>query len=133
MDSCPTYDATGLEKCENDISSLSTEDQSPEGIFETKKSDPAINRTLPLTENATNSHPLMHSPGSAMSPDFPDLIPEQAKNKYKEIKFNPQANSTALENSNDSCDSFQRQLNLPILDYDEKLPGKFTPLYNLQC
>ncbi|CAG9766231.1 unnamed protein product [Ceutorhynchus assimilis] len=96
------------------------EDQNEKGVDETKKID--LNRTLPLTENATNSHPLMYSPGSAMSPDFPDLIPQQAKNKYKEIKFNPQAHSTALENSTDSCDSFERQLNQPILEYEEKLP-----------
>ncbi|XP_066257362.1 protein prune homolog 2 [Euwallacea similis] len=89
---------------------------------EAKKNDSMPNRTLPLTENATNSHPLMYSPGSAMPLDFPDLIPEQVKNKYKEMKFNPEAHSTALENSTDSCDSFERQLNLPILDYNEKLP-----------
>lgn len=116
MEPRPTLDSRVLKK------SFSTEDQIKEGIFENKKCDSTINRSLPLTENATNSHPLMYSPSSAMSPDFPDLIPEQAKNKYKEHKFNPQAHSTALENSTDSCDSFERQLNLPILEYDEKLP-----------
>ncbi|XP_030764815.1 protein prune homolog 2 [Sitophilus oryzae] len=87
-----------------------------------KKSEFAISNRLPLTENATNSHPLMNSPGSSMSPDYPDLIPEQAKNKHKENRFHPEAHSTALETSTDLSDSFERQLNMPILEYDEKLP-----------
>ncbi|XP_048523476.1 protein prune homolog 2 isoform X2 [Dendroctonus ponderosae] len=93
-----------------------------EEIFESKRNDTVISRTLPLTENATNSHPLMYSPSSNMSPDFPDVIPEQAKNKYKEAKFHPEVQTAAFDNSTDSCDSFERQLNLSPSEYDEKLP-----------
>lgn len=113
----------------DDFSSMPTspinEDQFHEAIIhEAKKNESTISRLLPLTENATNSHPLMHSPGSAMSPDFPDLIPEQVKNKYKEHKFKPECHSTPPQTESELYDSFERQLNLPILDYDEKLPGK---------
>lgn len=113
----------------DDLSSMTisptSEDQFQEAIIhEAKKNETTISRLLPLTENATNSHPLMHSPGSAMSPDFPDLIPEQVKNKYKEHKFKPECHSTPPQTESELYDSFERQLNLPILDYDEKLPGK---------
>lgn len=125
MDRCPTFNLT-----------QSKNNEAIEVINRNKprneKSEYPINSRLPLTENATNSHPLMNSPGSSMTPDYPDLIPEQAKNKHKESKFYPQAHSTALENSTEFCETFDRHLNQPILEYDEKLPGKKTYLiYNV--
>ncbi|KAF7283952.1 uncharacterized protein LOC143201562 isoform X1 [Rhynchophorus ferrugineus] len=115
MDRCPTFNLT-QSKSNGAIEAING--NKPKN----GKSEYSINSRLPLTENATNSHPLMNSPGSSMTPDYPDLIPEQAKTKHKESKFYPQAHSTALENSTEFCESFDRQLNLPILEYDEKLP-----------
>ncbi|XP_060523022.1 protein prune homolog 2 [Cylas formicarius] len=76
-----------------------------------------IPKDLRLKEDATISHPLMYSPV------FPDLIPEKAKSKYKDTKFKPPAHSSPLENNIVvSVDSLERQLNMPILEYNEKLP-----------
>lgn len=103
----------------------------------------AQNKNLSLTQNATNSHPLMYSPSSPISPDYPDLIPQKPKNKnnYANVDnksaFNPGAHSSAndadLEKSIGSLEnSFEKQLDLdiPILgEYNEKLPGKTFILY----
>ncbi|KAF2895733.1 hypothetical protein ILUMI_10437 [Ignelater luminosus] len=96
----------------------------------------AQNKNLSLTQNATNSHPLMYSPGSPISPDYPDLIPEKPKNKNNYTNFDnksafiPEAHTSAndadLEKSIGSLEnSFEKQLDLdiPILgEYNEKLP-----------
>ncbi|XP_050294668.1 protein prune homolog 2 isoform X2 [Anthonomus grandis grandis] len=120
MEQCSKYDSSGCMNSDLETSS-STGDQSNQEYSESKYT--VVNKSLPLIENATNFHPLMTiSPVMGMSPDFPDLIPEKAKNKYKEVKFNPEAHSTTLEHSSDSNDSFERQLNMPILEYDDKLP-----------
>ncbi|KAJ8963102.1 hypothetical protein NQ318_018567 [Aromia moschata] len=84
-------------------------------------------RNISLTKNATNSHPLMHSPTSPISPDYPDLIPEKPKMKhtnYDKHNFHPQAHSTALENITESQESLENNFNidLPLDDYNEKLP-----------
>lgn len=87
-------------------------------------------RNITLTQNATNSHPLMESP-SPISPDFPDLIPEKPKNKLsnaEKLVFKPEVHSSELDlnASAESQDSFEGKLNftLPTLsEYSEKLPG----------
>lgn len=70
---------------------------------------------------ATNFHPLMFSPNSPRSPDFPDLIPEKPKSKHTnyEIHFNPEAHSTAVES--ESQEFLEKDM---AIDYNEKLPGK---------
>ncbi|KAJ8924442.1 hypothetical protein NQ315_007239 [Exocentrus adspersus] len=83
------------------------------------------NRATSTAKNATNSHPLMYSPTSPISADFPDLIPEKPKSRhYEKQTFLPQAHSTALENSTESQQSLDNQFNidLPLDDYNEKLP-----------
>ncbi|XP_076268801.1 uncharacterized protein LOC143201562 isoform X2 [Rhynchophorus ferrugineus] len=77
MDRCPTFNLT-QSKSNGAIEAING--NKPKN----GKSEYSINSRLPLTENATNSHPLMNSPGSSMTPDYPDLIPEQAKTKHKE-------------------------------------------------
>lgn len=92
-------------------------------------------RNISTTKNATNSHPLMYSPTSPISPDFPDLIPEKPKAKhYEKPTFLPQAHSTALENSTESQQSFENHLNidLPMDAYSEKLPGRYQVLPEFQ-
>ncbi|KAF5283872.1 hypothetical protein FQA39_LY04692 [Lamprigera yunnana] len=42
-------------------------------------SEVLTNKNLSI-QNATNSHPLMYSPTSSISNDYPDLIPEKPKN-----------------------------------------------------
>lgn len=72
---------------------------------------------------ATNFHPLMFSPNSPRSPDYPDLIPEIPKSKYPnyEMRFNPEAHSTAVEGE------YQEYLEKDLtIDYSEKLPGMFS-------
>lgn len=83
-------------------------------------------RNTSITKNATNSHPLMYPPISAISSDFPDLIPEKPKMKhYEKPTFLPQAHSTILENNTESPESFENHFNIDLsLDqYNEKLPG----------
>ncbi|XP_018576117.1 protein prune homolog 2 [Anoplophora glabripennis] len=78
-------------------------------------------RNISTTKNATNSHPLMYSPTSPKSSDFPDLIPE--KPKAKKPSFLPQAHSTALENSTESHQfEYHFNIDLPMDEYNEKLP-----------
>lgn len=73
-------------------------------------------------ENATNSHPLMYSPPSLASPDFPDLIPEKAKIKY----LNP---STSLLPTNDLESSFSSNASLgsslEVISYHEAFTDAF--------
>lgn len=85
-------------------------------------------RNISLTQNATNSHPLMDSP---VSPDFPDLIPEKPKNKmsnYDRLIFKPEVHSSELDLNvtEESQDSFEGNLNFSLPkfgEYSEKLPG----------
>lgn len=98
-----------------------------------------INKNTSSIQNATNSHPLMYSPTTPISPDFPDLIPEKPKTKhssYDRQHFAPQAHSSIIESTLDSRESFENQLNLdlPLDSYSEKLPGlhPFTTL-NPRC
>lgn len=79
-----------------------------------------INETT--STKATNFHPLMFSPNSPRSPDYPDLIPEKPKTKHAnyEMRFNPEAHSTAVEGE------YQEYLEKDLtIDYSEKLPGMF--------
>ncbi|KAJ8958772.1 hypothetical protein NQ314_006371 [Rhamnusium bicolor] len=99
-------------------------------ILDNKKYDNTVimEGNISSTKNATNSHPLMYSPTSPISPDFPDLIPEKPKTKhtnYEKQNFNPQAHSTAFENSAISQELLENHFNidLPIDEYNEKLPG----------
>ncbi|KAL3289190.1 hypothetical protein HHI36_003624 [Cryptolaemus montrouzieri] len=70
------------------------------------------------TQNATNYHPLMHSP---VSSDYPDLIPEKPKrllvNTDQNISFNPPGHSTTLEDSQDSYSSLNSRGELDIAYY----------------
>lgn len=76
--------------------------------------------TETTTAKATNFHPLMFSPNSPRSPDYPDLIPEKPKSKHTnyEMHFNPEAHSTALENES------QEFLEKDTMDINDKLHGK---------
>lgn len=77
--------------------------------------------TNTVSIKATNFHPLMLSPNSPRSPDYPDLIPEKPKSKHNyEMHFNPEAHSTALES--ESQEFLEKDL---TIDYSEKLPGKY--------
>lgn len=94
------------------------------------------NKNTSSVQNATNSHPLMYSPTTPISPDFPDLIPEKPKTKhssYDKVNFAPQAHSSIIESTLDSRETFENQLNidLPLESYSEKLPGKF--INNILC
>lgn len=81
-----------------------------------------VNNTF-ITETstkATNFHPLMFSPSSPISPDFPDLIPEKPKGKHiYENNFSPAAHSTAVEESG-YRDILEKDL---TIEYSEQLPG----------
>ncbi|CAH0551813.1 unnamed protein product [Brassicogethes aeneus] len=81
-----------------------------------------------ISQNATNSHPLMISPTSPISPDFPDLIPEKPKSKtnHEKNSFNPQAHSSTLGSNSDYQDIFDKQLNDSIGDYNDTLSGFTT-------
>nr|XP_023017961.1 protein prune homolog 2 [Leptinotarsa decemlineata] len=70
------------------------------------------NKGTSLVKNATNSHPLMYSPTSSISPDFPDVIPKHIK-RYPsyEKHFVPDAHSSMTE-----------ALDLHLGEYDESLP-----------
>lgn len=57
-----------------------------------------VNKVSHTIQNATDSHPLMFSPSSPITPDFPDLIPEKPKNRH----FKPLANSSIHGNVNSS-------------------------------
>ncbi|KAL1497482.1 hypothetical protein ABEB36_008440 [Hypothenemus hampei] len=91
----------------------------PESFNAEKKNNPITNRISIQTENATDSHPLMYSARSTRSLDFPDLIPEEAKNRYIENKFSQDSHKDL---HSPSCDLFEKQLNMPILNYEDKLP-----------
>lgn len=87
-----------------------------------------------ITKNATNSHPLMYSPISPISSQFPDLIPEKLKRAsyqyYEKQSFKPEAHSSTFNCTTSELDDFQytyektTNFDLPLLDeYTEKLPG----------
>lgn len=87
------------------------------------------NKTMTIALNPTNSHPLMYSPTSPVTPDYPDLIPEKLKAKPNadKIVVNPGGRSVTnnLEESTDS--SFEQHLKLALAgleEYKEELPGK---------
>ncbi|KAG5867291.1 hypothetical protein JTB14_031759 [Gonioctena quinquepunctata] len=107
-----------------DISENSDDHSSPDNIstshpiidHEGNETTFSLDKSMSQAKNATNSHPLMYSPTSPISPDFPDLIPKQA-NRFTgyEKHFNPNAHSS-LKESQESIDEFT------IVEYDEKLP-----------
>lgn len=77
---------------------------------------------MTIALNPTNSHPLMYSPTSPITPDYPDLIPEKLKGKPNVDKIVVTNN---LEESTDS--SFEQHFKLALSeldDYKEELPGK---------
>lgn len=94
------------------------------------------NRSVSTSQNATNSHPLMFSPNSPVSPDYPDLIPEKSRSKVTfgipdKSWFAPETHSSPQlpEGKNDIQEyrPFEGNLNfeLPTLEeYNEQLPGK---------
>lgn len=65
--SSPTYDNT------NDIDTVN--------LSTNLINESSIANKMLSSQNATNSHPLMYSPTSPISTDYPDLIPEQAKHR----------------------------------------------------
>lgn len=70
-----------------------------------------INKSITITENATNSHPLLYSPIQ----QFPDLIPEKSRNKVS-IDNGASVQEYDIER--------HLKLQLPQLDeYNETLPG----------
>lgn len=79
------------------------------------------------SNNATNFHPLMFSPTSPISPDFPDLIPERPKLKLAthDKHFSTDAHSSVLENESQNSEELEKHFGIDYpLEYDEKLPGK---------
>lgn len=77
-----------------------------------------------ITETSTKPtkfHPLMFSPTSPQSPDYPDLIPEKPKSKHTnyENNFTPAAHSTAVEEG-EYRDILEKDL---TIEYSEQLPG----------
>lgn len=87
------------------------------------------NRNSCTTQNATNAHPLMFSPVSPISPDYPDLIPEKpkAKSYHEKQKFKPEAHSSVLHLNNteaNAIDLTSKQTIEPSIEtYNETLPG----------
>lgn len=72
LNSSPTYDNT------NDIDTINISNL--ETFTNHNNESSALNKSL-SSQNATNSHPLMYSPTSPISTDYPDLIPEKPKHR----------------------------------------------------
>lgn len=140
MDISETSDASCNEECNSkDVLRLSkplhTEPLDNESLDNKQYEDITRTKNHSVTKNATNSHPLMYSPISPISSDFPDLIPEKPKRTsyqyYEKQPFKPEAHSSAFNfTATTESDSFQypfeksSNFDLPLLDeYSEKLPG----------
>lgn len=81
-------------------------------------------KTMAITLNPTNSHPLMYSPTSPITPDYPDLIPKQAN--VEKLEFRPGGHST-VNNLEESTGSLEPEL-LGIDEYKDELPGNYSAL-----
>ena len=88
------------------------------------------NKNVSSTQNATNSHPLMYSCTSPISPDYPDLIPEKPKSKhsvYEKHTFKQDCHNSGFENISE-CGNYEKQFHfeLPAPEQYNELPGCFT-------
>lgn len=84
------------------------------------------NKNTTLSTTATNCHPLMMSPSSPISPDFPDLIPEKAKLKhFNNEKYLKSLNTFKSENK--STEGVK--VDFQIGKYEEPIAGSFLDMY----
>ncbi|KAJ3648732.1 hypothetical protein Zmor_020511 [Zophobas morio] len=84
------------------------------------------NKNVSSTQNATNSHPLMYSCTSPISPDYPDLIPEKPKSKhsvYEKHTFKQDCHNSGFENISE-CGNYEKQFHfeLPAPEQYNELP-----------
>lgn len=128
-------DIDNAKVCNNKNIQHSNEEASNANIYKNNNKqieDTKSNKNLCMSQNATNSHPLMFSPTSPISPDYPDLIPEKPKNKqsftsYEKQRFQPEAHSSSL-NLDVHETSIDKQLideEVTLENYNETLPGEY--------
>lgn len=89
-----------------------------------KSENPHLNKNISSTQNATDSHPLMFTCTSPISPDFPDLIPKKPKSKhYEKHTVKPE---TAEEGTEYGSLEKQLHFDLPLSQEYNELPGGFV-------